>query len=228
MKKYAVIVAGGAGSRMGKDIPKQFLNLAGRPILHYTVEIFLSAYTDLEILLVIPSPFRKWGEEIVQASADPSRVSLVSGGSTRFQSVKNGLMKIQENSVVFIHDGVRCLLTGQLIHHCYEQTILKGNAVPAVAATESVRLIKGDHNQTIDRNLVRLVQTPQTFLSTIIQKAYQCEEQDSFTDEASVVEHSGESVHLIEGEYTNIKITRPQDLAIAEQILKLQGRAPLI
>jgi len=224
MKKYAVIVAAGSGSRMGKDIPKQFLDLAGRPILHYTLETFLAAYPDLEVFLVIPSRFRKWGEDIISASADPSRVTLVEGGATRFQSVKNGLMHIKHNSVVFVHDGVRCLLTGQLIHHCYEQTILRGSAVPAVAATESVRLIEGDTHRMVDRNLVRLVQTPQTFLSTIILQAYACEEQNYFTDEASVVEYSGESVHLIEGEYTNIKITRPQDLAIAEQILKLQNR----
>jgi 2-C-methyl-D-erythritol 4-phosphate cytidylyltransferase len=125
--------------------------------------------------------------------------------------------------VIFVHDGVRCLITGQLIHHCFEQTILKGSAIPTVAATETIRLLEGDNHKMVNRNLVRMVQTPQTFLSTILLKAFETREQEFFTDEASVVEYSGEKIYLIEGEYTNIKITRPQDLAIAEQIMKLRG-----
>jgi 2-C-methyl-D-erythritol 4-phosphate cytidylyltransferase len=224
MKKYAVIVAAGSGSRMGKDIPKQFLSLAGKPILYYTIDTFLSAYADLQIFLVIPGRYRQWGEDIRSAFKDSSRISLVEGGNTRFQSVKKGLAGIHENSVVFVHDGVRCLLTGQLIHHCFEQAILKGSAIPTVATTETVRLIDGDgHHRMIDRKLIRMVQTPQTFLSNILLKAFEVEEQEFFTDEATVVEYSGQEVHLIEGEFTNIKITRPQDLAVAEQILRLRG-----
>ena len=224
MKKYAVIVAAGTGTRMGKEIPKQFLSLAGKPILYHTLDTFLSAYADLHIFLVIPPRYRQWGEDICKAFPAASRISLVDGGNTRFQSVKNGLSAIHDNSVVFVHDGVRCLITGQLIHHCYEQAILKGSAIPTVAATETVRLLDGNgHHQMAYRRLVRLVQTPQTFLSNILLRAFQVEEKDFFTDEATVVEHSGEEVHLIEGEYTNIKITRPQDLAVAEQILRLRG-----
>jgi 2-C-methyl-D-erythritol 4-phosphate cytidylyltransferase len=223
MKKYAVIVAAGSGTRMGKEIPKQFLSIAEKPILYHTLETFLSAYNDMHIILVLASRFMQWGEEIAAGFPEPRRISLVEGGNTRFQSVKKGLTLVKEHSVVFVHDGVRCLITGHLIHRCFEQAILKGSAIPAVAATETVRIVEGDYPKMINRNLVRMVQTPQTFLSPLLLKAYETEEQDSFTDEAAVVEASGEKIYLIEGEYTNIKITRPQDLAIAEQIFKLRG-----
>ena len=222
MKKYAVIVAAGSGTRMGKDIPKQFLNLGAKPILYYTLDAFYSAYPDIEVILVVSSRFMKWGEDIAKAFNNTS-ISLIEGGKTRFQSVKNGLIMVKEHSVVFVHDGVRCLVTGQLIHHCYEQAIVKGSAVPTVAVTETVRLLDGEGHHMLDRNLVRMVQTPQTFLSPLLLNAYHLDEQESFTDEASVVEASGEKVYLIEGEYTNIKITRPQDMAVAEEILRLRG-----
>jgi 2-C-methyl-D-erythritol 4-phosphate cytidylyltransferase len=227
MKKYAVIVAAGSGSRMGKEIPKQFLHLGGKPILFHTVDTFLSSYNDLQIILVIPSRFISWADDLVKSFGEPSRITLVEGGNTRFQSVRNGLTKVKENSVVFVHDGVRCLITGQLNHRCYEQAIIHGSAVPTVATTETVRIVEGESNYMMDRKLVRMVQTPQTFLSTILLKAFQSTEQEFFTDESVVVEHSGEKVHLIEGEFTNIKITRPQDLAMAEYILKVrQGATP--
>ncbi len=222
MKKYAVIVAAGSGKRMGKDIPKQFLTLGAKPILAYTLEAFYAAYPDIEVILVIHPRFRKWGEDIAK-SFENAAITIVEGGNSRFQSVKNGLSHVKEHSVIFVHDGVRCLVTGQLIHHCYEQAIVKGSAIPAVAVTETVRLVDDAGHHMLDRNAVRLVQTPQTFLSTILLKAFELEEQESFTDEASVVEASGEKVCLIEGEYTNVKITRPQDMAIAEEILRLRG-----
>ena len=176
----------------------------------------------MNIILVVSQRYMKWAEDIARAFS-LSNITLVEGGKTRFQSVKNGLSLIRDHSVIFVHDGVRCLVTGELIHRCYEQAIVKGSAVPTVAVTETVRLLEGYHHRMLDRNLVRLVQTPQTFLSTILLRAFEIEEQEHFTDEASVVEHAGEEVHLIEGEYTNVKITRPQDMAIAEEILRLRG-----
>jgi 2-C-methyl-D-erythritol 4-phosphate cytidylyltransferase len=225
MKKVAVIVAAGSGSRMGREIPKQFLEIAGKPILYHTVDTFLSSFTDMQVVLVIARKYMSWGSDIARAFNEPSRISIVEGGASRFQSVKNGLAMINENSVVFVHDGVRCLLTGQLIHRCFEQALLKGSAVPTVATTETVRVLENGEHHMIDRSRVRMVQTPQTFLSTIIKKAFETEEREQFTDEASVVEWSGEKVHLIEGEFTNIKITRPQDLAMAEFILKVREGA---
>ena len=224
MKKYVVIVAAGSGTRMGKDIPKQFLTLGARPILHYTLDAFYGTYPDANVILVIPGRYMKWGEDIVKAYPDHS-IKVVEGGKTRFQSVKNGLSHVKEHSVIFVHDGVRCLVTGQLIHRCYDQAMMKGSAVPTVAVTETVRIVEGENHHMIDRNSVRMVQTPQTFLSPVLLHAFAQEEQEGFTDEASVVEHAGEKVHLIEGEYTNIKITRPQDMAVAGEILKLRGVA---
>ena len=215
-------MAAGSGTRMGKEIPKQFLTLGAKPILYYTIESFYTAYPDVNIILVVSQRYMKWAEDIARAFS-LSNITLVEGGKTRFQSVKNGLSLIRDHSVIFVHDGVRCLVTGELIHRCYEQAIVKGSAVPTVAVTETVRLLEGYHHRMLDRNLVRLVQTPQTFLSTILLRAFEIEEQEHFTDEASVVEHAGEEVHLIEGEYTNVNITRPQDMAIAEEILRLRG-----
>src|SRR5687767_10021613 len=187
MKKYAVIVAAGSGTRMGKDIPKQFLNLGARPILYHTLDAFYSAYRDMNVILVISPRYMKWGEDLAKAFSG-NNITLVEGGKSRFQSVKNGLALVKEHSVVFVHDGVRCLVTGQLIHHCYEQAIVKGSAIPAVAVTETVRIVEGDTHRTLDRNMVRMVQTPQTFLSTILLRAFDLQDQEGFTDEASVVE----------------------------------------
>src|SRR4051812_25159358 len=142
MKKYAVIVAAGLGTRMGKEIPKQFLTLGARPILYYTLDAFFTAYPDINVILVVSPHYMKWAEEIAKSFADYS-ITLAEGGKTRFQSVKNGLSLIHEHSVIFVHDGVRCLVTGQLIHHCYEQAIMKGSAIPTVAVTETVRILEG-------------------------------------------------------------------------------------
>ena len=129
------------------------------------------------------------------------------------------MKSVNEPSVVFVHDGVRCLLSTDLIQRCYVQAVDKGSAIPAVAATDSIRLVDGDRHEVINRDAVRIIQTPQTFLSQILLPAFQQPYVDYFTDEATVVEANGEAVMLVEGEYENIKITRPADLIIAEQIL---------
>lgn len=220
MQKIAVIVAGGMGQRMGAQIPKQFLLLNGQPILWYTLQRFLSTWDDLHIILVLPAEHKEEGSKIVQSLQAVDRVTITEGGDTRFQSVKNGLSLIKEPGVIFVHDGVRCLLSSELIKRCYEQTLEKGSAIPAVAATDSIRIVAGEGHYVADRNLVRIIQTPQTFLSDLLLPAFQQTYQASFTDEATVVESAGKKVFLIEGEYTNLKITRPGDLQIAEQILQ--------
>lgn len=219
MQKIAVIVAGGTGQRMGTSIPKQFLLLNGQPVLFHTLNRFLSTWPDLTIILVLPDEHLVAGASIVEELGASERISITSGGNTRFQSVKNGLALINEPSVVFVHDGVRCLLSSELIKRCYQQTIEKGSAIPAIAATDSIRIDHGAKHEVIDRNKVRIIQTPQTFLSEIIIPAFNRRYEDRFTDEATVVEAAGHEVHLIEGEYNNIKITRPADLLIAEQML---------
>ncbi|MHA4808506.1 2-C-methyl-D-erythritol 4-phosphate cytidylyltransferase [Flavitalea flava] len=221
MKKYAVIVAGGSGIRMGNQLPKQFLLLGGKPVLWHTLTVFLESFEDLEIILVLPTEYMETGKTILSATSAPHRVHLTSGGITRFHSVKNGLARIPdgENSIVFVHDGVRCLITKSLIHRCYEKAVAYGNAVPAIASVDSIRLETPQGNQLIDRDKIRIIQTPQTFYSEVIKNAFEQEFQEFFTDEASVVERAGGKINLVEGESSNIKITRPVDLLIAESIL---------
>ena len=220
MKKYAIIVAGGSGQRMGAEIPKQFLLLKGNPLLQYTIQSFLLAYAEMNIILVLPYEHLSRGEEIIKKMDAEERVQITAGGNTRFQSVKNGLNHISHPSVVFIHDGVRCMVTQKLIQNCYEQALLKGSAIPAVAATDSIRIDEGTAHYTIDRNKVRIIQTPQTFQSEILTEAFKQEYNNAFTDEATVAEAAGKEVFLIEGEYNNLKITRPIDLCIAERLLE--------
>jgi 2-C-methyl-D-erythritol 4-phosphate cytidylyltransferase len=220
MKKYAVIVAGGSGLRMGTAVPKQFLQLSGKPVLWHTLTAFLNAYNDLEIILVMHKDHMETGLDIIQSTQDPDRISLTEGGETRFHSVQKGLRHVNQHSVVFVHDGVRCLITHELIRQCYEETIKHGNAVPAVAAVDTIRIETALGNEQIDRNRVRIIQTPQTFYSDMIKAAFDQDYNDSFTDEASVVERLGVKINLVAGDYSNIKITKPVDLMIAEKVLE--------
>jgi 2-C-methyl-D-erythritol 4-phosphate cytidylyltransferase len=220
MKKYAVIVAGGSGLRMGTAVPKQFLLLSDRPVLWHTLTAFLDAYDDLEIILVLHKDYLDAGLEIARSTHSPNRIGVTEGGETRFHSVQNGLKHINQHSVIFVHDAVRCLVTTELIHRCYEETIKNGNAVPAVSAVDTIRIESALGNEQIDRNRVRIIQTPQTFYSDMIKAAFEQEYEDSFTDEASVVERLDVKINLVEGDYSNIKITKPVDLLIAEKILE--------
>ena len=221
MKKYAIIVAGGTGTRMGRAIPKQFLLLHDKPVLYYTLRAFLEAYEDLQIILVFPEDYQDIGKEIIDAYFDYSRIQITFGGETRFHSVQNGLRLIPEEAIVFVHDAVRCLVSVDLIQRCYENTLHMGSAVPVIRSKDSVRLLneEGNDNEVIDRNKVVLVQTPQTFHSKILIPAFQIDYKEKFTDEATVVEAFGLKISLIEGEENNIKITRPVDLLIAEALL---------
>ncbi len=219
MFKYAIIVAGGTGSRMGGTLPKQFMSLKDRPVLYYSLKTFLEAYDDLQIILVLPVAFIDMGQEIIDAYFEKDRIRITTGGDTRFQSVRNGLKMIDEESIIFVHDAVRCLASVNLIHRCYEVAMQTGSAIPVVLAKDSVRLISEDISEPVDRTKVVFVQTPQTFHSKILLAAYQIDYKDKFTDEATVVEAYGLKISLTEGEETNIKITRPLDLMIAEQYL---------
>jgi len=219
MKKYAVVVAGGSGSRMNALLPKQFLLLKGKPILFYTLDTFLKSYPDLNIILVLPEEFIAAGQEIIDAFFDYSRIQITAGGRTRFHSVQNGLQLIKEESIIFVHDGVRCLLTTALVQRCYEGALENGAAIPVINPKDSIRMVTGELNEAISRDIIKLVQTPQTFHSKILLPAFNIDFKDKFTDEASVVEAFGIKVHLVEGEENNIKITTPTDLLLAEQLL---------
>ncbi len=218
--KVAVIVAGGVGVRMGADKPKQFLELNGRPILLHTLETFLNSYIDMQIVLVLPADHLEAGKKITDHLSGKERIRLTTGGETRFHSVQNGLRTITQPSIVFVHDAVRCLLSVSLIHRCFEQACTLGSAIPVIPATDSIRILEGDQSRALPRAQIRLVQTPQTFRSDILLPAYQLPYQTNFTDEASLVEHSGMPVHLIQGEERNRKITEPIDLIIAAEYLR--------
>jgi 2-C-methyl-D-erythritol 4-phosphate cytidylyltransferase len=226
MKKYAIIVAGGTGTRMGSRTPKQFLLLNDKPVLFYTLKIFLEAYPDLQIVLVLPQEYMDLGREIIDAYFDYSRIQITSGGETRFHSVKNGLGLVETESIIFVHDAVRCLVTVELIHRCYENALDTGSAVPALRSKDSVRLLNEEENdnEVVDRSKVVFIQTPQTFHSRILLPAFEIDYKERFTDEATVIEAFGLKISLVEGEENNIKITSPVDLAIAEKILEERQR----
>jgi len=219
MNKYAVIVAGGSGSRMNSAIPKQFLLVKNKPVLYYTLDTFLKAYDDLKIILVLPEEYVATGQEIIDAWFDYKRIKITVGGRTRFHSVQNGLQLVDEESIVFVHDAVRCLLSVSLIHRCYDAAMEFGAAIPVLDCKDSVRFVSAHGNEALERRNVKLVQTPQVFLSTILLPAFNIDYKDKFTDEATVVEAFGMKVHLVEGEEDNIKITRPFDLLLAEKIM---------
>lgn len=217
MKKYAVIVAGGIGNRMGSALPKQFLLLKGKTIIQHTIEAFQQAFDNIEIILVLPQDHIQTFLQLHPTFLN--KLVLVNGGPSRFDSVKNGLQKVEPNSLVAVHDAVRCLVTPSLIQNCFQHAQYKGSAVPCVSVVDSIRLKTATAHQVLNRDHVKVIQTPQTFHSNILLDAFQQTYQASFTDEATVVESFGKTVDLIEGDYENIKITRPLDLMIAESIL---------
>lgn len=222
MKEYAIIVAGGSGSRMKIDTPKQFLLLDGKPILLHTIEAFADYSKDITIILVLPSiEIPRW-EKIYKEYQVNIPIILAHGGVSRFQSVKNGLSKIDVNeSLVAIHDGVRPLILPEIIANSFQIAIAQGSAIASTPLKESLRKAYKDYTKATDRTKYRSIQTPQTFQTKLIKAAYHNNDDSSgFTDDASVVEENGERISLIEGSYENVKITTPDDLLFAEAIIK--------
>ena len=216
MKKFALIVAGGSGNRMNQPVPKQFIELAGKPVLMHTFAAFENYAPEIEFVLVLPENQTEQWKRLCEKHGFTRKYKLAKGGKTRFQSVKNGLELIPDEGIVFIHDGVRPLVSVKTIENCYQTTLEKGNALPVVPVTESLRMTNGNGNKAVDRSNFYLVQTPQTFAASLIKKAYSQSNSTAFTDDASVLEHIGHSINLVEGNRENIKITYPEDLAIAE------------
>jgi 2-C-methyl-D-erythritol 4-phosphate cytidylyltransferase len=205
---------------MGTTLPKQFLPLRDKPVLYYSLKTFLDAYDDLQVILVLPIAYTDLGQEIIDAYFDNERIKITVGGDIRFDSVKKGLQLVEDESIIFVHDAVRCLVSVDLIHRCYQAASESGSAVPVISSRDSIRLINDGANEAIDRSKIVMVQTPQTFHSKILLPAFEIDYKDKFTDEATVVEAYGLKVSLIEGEETNIKITKPMDLIIAENFLE--------
>jgi 2-C-methyl-D-erythritol 4-phosphate cytidylyltransferase len=221
LKKHIIIVAGGSGTRMNSAIPKQFLELHGKPILMHSIEIFAKAIPEINIVLVLPLPYRKEWETLCKKHNFTIPFNLTDGGETRFHSVKNGLALVPENTVVGIHDAARPLVNIQTILNAFETAEQNGNASPAIQINESIREVKDNNNKAIDRSTIFIIQTPQCFQSNLIKKAFLQEYRHSFTDDASVLEAMGDKINLIEGNRENIKITTPLDLIIAEAIMRL-------
>lgn len=223
MKKFAVIVAGGVGKRMNSELPKQFMLLLGKPVLYYTIRAFLQSFPDLVIILVLPEDHIEKGKELVDAYFDPMRIKFVSGGETRFHSVRQGVGLAPEDSIIFVHDGVRCLVTPQLIRYCYDSAVENGSAIPCMPLKDSIRMVNSNKSEALDRSKLKAIQTPQCFHGKLLLPALNnIEFKEKFTDEATVVESYGIDLHLMEGEDTNIKITTPIDMMLAEHILLLR------
>ncbi|RYZ49696.1 MAG: 2-C-methyl-D-erythritol 4-phosphate cytidylyltransferase [Sphingobacteriales bacterium] len=221
---YAVIVAGGLGTRMGTAMPKQFLDLAGKPVLYHTIKAFVQAVPGVHLVLVLPPHQISYAQMILQEFPDRLDLTIVAGGETRYHSVQNGLRDIPEDALVMVHDGVRPLASAALIERCLEQAAAKGSAIPCIPVSDSMRIVKNDDHQAVDRSALRIIQTPQTFQASILLPSFQQPYQEAFTDEASVVEASGKKVYLVAGERSNIKITTPEDLLIAAALIGLNDQ----
>ena len=220
MKKYALIVAGGKGERMGSETPKQFLPVAGKPLLMHTLQVFHATDPSIELILVLPElHFATWGNLCEEYNFEVMH-QVVNGGSMRFESVYNGLQSIDgDEGLVAIHDGVRPLVTSRIITETYRVAGENGNAVAAVRSKDSLRLVVDGVSRAVNREDYYLVQTPQTFRLSGIRKAYASAAHNRFTDDAAVAEAHGETIRLVEGDYRNIKITTPEDLLLAELLI---------
>jgi len=215
MNLYAIIVAGGAGTRMGTDIPKQFLELAGKPVLMHSIERFRSFDKLIKIIVVIPgNQFDLW-EKLKEKYSFSVPHTLVKGGSSRFFSVRNGLHEVEDSSIVAIHDGVRPLVSTDTIKRCFKAAEESGNAIPVISPSDSVRMITDQGSRSVNRQCLRIIQTPQVFKASLIKKAYLQDFSPDFTDDAMLLEKTGETINLVEGNRENIKITNPEDLVIA-------------
>jgi 2-C-methyl-D-erythritol 4-phosphate cytidylyltransferase len=217
--EYALIVAGGKGTRITSKIPKQFIELQGLPILFHTINVFFKYSEKIKVVVVLPSSdFDIWNT-LVKTYHFDKPVILQNGGSTRFQSVKKGLEKIEGDGLVAIHDGVRPLVTEDIIATSFKLAAQQKAAVACVPLKESIRITDDQQSRALDRSKFKLIQTPQTFQISLIKKAYESPEDESLTDDASVAERAGHFISLFDGSYRNIKITTDEDLILAQALL---------
>ena len=221
-KKYAIIVAGGNGTRANTPVPKQFMKLDGKPVIMHTISKFAEAGMSIEIILVLNKEQISFWQELCKENNFYTEVKLVEGGENRFESVKNGLALVtEEECIVAIHDAVRPLVSTKTIVSTFKAAEMYGNAVPAIPLTDSIRQIDSSKSIAVDRTRYCVIQTPQCFHASILKKAYSTAEYKiHFTDDASVVEASGEKIHLVDGNPDNIKITTPRDFILAEALMK--------
>jgi len=224
MVKFAIIVAGGSGSRMQTYVPKQFLELCGKPILMHSIMAFVSACEDIRVIVVLPSSQIDYWQELCSRHNFTYPHNIAEGGATRFHSVKNGLSLLPEEGLVAIHDGVRPLVSRQTIAGCFREAAIYGNAIPVVPVIDTVRELSGETSRMLDRSVLRSVQTPQVFDITLLKKAYQQDYTPAFTDDAAVFEKAGHTIRLTEGNTENIKITTPNDIVVVEALTNNNSR----
>ena len=221
-----IIVAGGSGKRMGGSLPKQFSLVGGEPILARTINAFRKALPASRIVVVLPAEYIEFWKNF-SARFEVAKHSIVEGGEERFYSVRNGIEALSDAvDLIAVQDGVRPFASKELILRAVACAAEHGSAIPVVKAVDSYRVVEGEGSKIIDRTPLRIVQTPQIFAAPILRAAYDTEFRSEFTDDASVVEYSGEKVALCEGEYNNFKITTPDDMIIAElkvKSLELKG-----
>ena len=216
MKRAVLIVAGGRGRRMGGEIPKQYQELEGKPIIFHTLEKFKRFDPNMDVVVVLAYGHRKLWDAVEITHSDISRIRFATGGATRFHSVRNGIQLIENDVVVGIHDAVRPFVSMETLERCYSTAHKSGSAIPVINMDESVRLLKGDNRSVhMDRSALKRVQTPQVFRSEMIKEAYEHTEGHSFTDDASVFESHFGKVTLVAGNRQNIKITTPTDMLLA-------------
>ena len=220
MERTVIIVAGGKGLRMGRELPKQFIPLRGKPVLMHTLDVFYRWDPVADLLLVIPEAHDAYWKMLCKElnCIIPHRV--VYGGGTRFHSVKNGLNETQKRGLIAVHDGVRPFVTQDVISSCFTIAEAFGAAIPVIPMIESVREISRGGSRPFDRNRLCIVQTPQVFRADLLQEAYKQPYDECFTDDASVVEAAGHTIRLVDGKRENIKITTPMDLQYAEIYLE--------
>lgn len=220
MQKHIIIVAGGSGTRMNNAVPKQLIELKGKPVLMHTIAKFFKAIPEITIIVVLADQLYEEWKMLCKKHNFTTPHILTDGGETRYHSVKKGLDLVPENCIVGIHDAARPLVTEQLIINLFETAQQKGNACPAIPVTETIREVVDGNNRSVDRTNYFIIQTPQCFQSSLLKKAFLQPYQPTFTDDASVLEAMGEKINLIEGNRENIKITTSQDLITAEALME--------
>ena len=220
MQNSVIIVAGGVGKRMGSDVPKQFHLLNGKPVIFHSIQPFIDFDPGIKIVIVLPKEHISTWQTMCSEFSFHVEHCVVEGGETRYHSVKNGLSAVSGDGLVGIHDSVRPNINSEWVRSCYTEAEKSGNAIPCISITESLREIENEENKAVDRNKIKIIQTPQVFLTEIIKLAYTRPYSESFTDDASVIEAAGYKINLVYGLKENIKITHSADLHWSEWFKK--------
>jgi 2-C-methyl-D-erythritol 4-phosphate cytidylyltransferase len=220
MQNSVIVVAGGVGKRMGSDVPKQFHLLNGKPVIFHSIQPFLDFDPAIKLIIVLPKEHLSTWQTMCSEYLFHVEHCMVEGGETRYHSVKNGLKAVGDTGLVAVHDSVRPNINSEWVRSCFIEAEKSGNAIPCISVTESLREIDNEENKPVDRNKIRIIQTPQVFQTSILKQAYSIPHRDSFTDDASVIEAAGHKINLVYGLKENIKITHPADLHWSEWFKK--------